>query len=290
MMTAADIAGRLGLEKYLRSWRGTCPVCSYQRVFSVKASKSQTPLFYCANGCDQERLTETLAGCFGDSWTPPPKPTEDDAAKRARGATDALKLWAGSETTITATPVEAYLRSRGLAAIIGSSALRYRGDCVHPEERCRFPAMVAGVQDTAGAVVAIHRTYLTRQGAKAAVEPPKASKGPVWGGAIRIHPVAAEIVVGEGIETSASAGLLLSLPAWAAISAGNLARGLQLPPEVRSVIIAADNDPVGSTAAQDAAIRWRAEGRRVRIARPDRAGADFNDVLMTIGEAHAHAA
>ena len=184
-MTAADIAGRLGLEKYPRSWRGTCPACSYQRVFSVKASKAQTLLLYCANGCTQDRLRDTLAGCFGGNWTPPPKPSEDDAAKRVRGAADALKLWAGSETTVTATPVESYLRLRGLGAIIGSAAIRYRGDCIHPEERCRFPAMVAGVQDAAGAVVAIHRTYLTRQGAKANVEPPKASKGPIWGGAIR---------------------------------------------------------------------------------------------------------
>jgi len=75
-------------------------------------------------------------------------------------------------------------------------------------------------------------------------------------------------VIGEGIETAASAGLLLGLPAWAAMSAGNLAKGLLLPPEVRAVVVAADPDRPGRAAADAAAIRWQAEGRRVRTATP----------------------
>ena len=46
-----------------------------------------------------------------------------------------------------------------------------------------------------------------------------------------------------------------------------------------SVVIAADHDGPGLKAAEAAADRWQSEGRRVRIARPDRAGADFNDIL-----------
>jgi hypothetical protein len=71
---------------------------------------------------------------------------------------------------------------------------------------------------------------------------------------------------------------LVGLPAWAAISAGNLAKGLVLPPEVHTVIVAADPDPEGERAAVSAALRWRVEGRTVRIARPTGTG-DFNDVL-----------
>lgn len=97
---------------------------------------------------------------------------------------------------------------------------------------------------------------------------------------MRLDPVAPELVIGEGIETAASAGLLLGLPAWAAINAGNLARGLLLPPEVRAVVIAADPDPVGRDAAAAASTRWQSEGRRVRIATPDQPGRDFNDVLQ----------
>ena len=90
-------------------------------------------------------------------------------------------------------------------------------------------------------------------------------------------------MVGEGIETSASAGRMLGLPAWAAIAVGNLAKKMQPSPEVRSVVIAADADGPGRRAAQTAAARWRAESRRVRIATPDVAGADFNDILLADG-------
>lgn len=155
--------------------------------------------------------------------------------------------------------------------------------------------MLALVVDAAGAPIAVHRTYLRRDGSgKANVTPAKASIGPVRGGAIRLDPVAAELVIGEGIESSASAGRLMALPAWAAISAGNLARALVLPLEVRSVVIAADHDPPngngqrpGPDAADAAARRWRAEGRVVRVATPDLPGSDFNDVLRAREAAHA---
>jgi putative DNA primase/helicase len=108
-----------------------------------------------------------------------------------------------------------------------------------------------------------------------------------WGGAVRLCPVSPEIVIGEGIESSASAGLLLGLPAWAALSATNLERGLVLPAAVRSIIIGADHDFMtrrgrrpGQEAAAIAAGRWRREGRRAHIATPDKPGLDFNDLLQ----------
>jgi len=109
------------------------------------------------------------------------------------------------------------------------------------------------------------------------------------GGAARLGEVGADgaVAIGEGVESSLSAGRLIGLPAWAAISASNLASGLVLPPEVRAVVIATDHDPLdkkgrrpGQSAARVAAARWQAEGRRVRIALPDREGIDFNDVLV----------
>ena len=69
------------------------------------------------------------------------------------------------------------------------------------------------------------------------------------------------------------------MPAWAAISAGNMATGLVLPHEVRNVVIAADPDPPGEKAARAAALRWIAQGRTVHIARPNGHG-DFNDILL----------
>ena len=58
-------------------------------------------------------------------------------------------------------------------------------------------------------------------------------------------------------------------------------RAVELPDAVREVIIAADNDEPGEKAALDAAQRFLAEGRRVKIARPSK-GSDFNDLLRGV--------
>ena len=167
-----------------------------------------------------------------------------------------------------------------------SPTLRFNRDTRHPGGGT-LPAMVALVQDVAGNPVAAHRTFLRPDGTgKASIEPNRASLGPLWRGAIRLHPIAVELVVGEGIETAAAAGVLLGLPSWAALSAGNLARALALPPDVRRVVIASDHDDPGRLAAKEAAMRWKAEGRVVRVALPDRAGHDFADVLMARASAN----
>ena len=276
-ISATDIALRLNLRKHPRSWRGVCPCCQYAgNVFSVRQRPGEAATPYCANGCSRDDLNDELARIISGYRAPTVDGAVPLAEKRAAQAAKALALWTGSEPAGHAP----YLAARGLPSLAGSAALRFRGDCGHPEGG-RYPAMVALVQSAAGDGVAVHRTYLRAdRAAKAAMEPAKASLGPVWGGAVRLQPVAPELVIGEGIETSASAGLLLDLPAWAAVNAGNLATGLVLPPDVRSVVIAADPDEPGERAARAAALRWHAEGRRVRIARPNRAGHDFNEVLM----------
>jgi len=43
--------------------------------------------------------------------------------------------------------------------------------------------------------------------------------------------------------------------------------------------VLADGDKPGEVAARAAALRWKGEGRRVRIARPPQ-GMDFNDMLL----------
>jgi hypothetical protein len=67
-------------------------------------------------------------------------------------------------------------------------------------------------------------------------------------------------------------------PAWAALSTSGL-RALELPDDVRDVIVLADGDDPGEMAARNCALRWRRGGRRIRIARPPK-GLDFNDVLL----------
>ena len=280
-MTPAQLAGRLGLTQRSRSWAGVCPACDYARAFSLKPGKHGTVRLYCANGCDRPTLEAAVVRAAGDGWTPkPPADAETAQAARAGKQAAALRLWAGSEPAAR-TIVDAYLTGRALSGLAASPALRFRGDCPHPEGG-RHPAMVASVVDAMGAPIALHRTYLARDGrGKANADPQRASLGPVWGGAVRLDPLdpARPLVIGEGIESAASAGRLAGCPAWAALSAGNLARGLALPLEARRVVVAVDPDGPGERAAAEAAGRWQGEGRTVALARPDGAG-DFNDVLL----------
>ena len=102
--------------------------------------------------------------------------------------------------------------------------------------------------------------------------------GPCAGGAVRLSPPAEDLMVGEGIETVAAVMSATGRPAWVALSTSGL-RALRLPEIVKSITILADRDPAGEAAALHAAARWKAEGRRVRIARPPH-GQDFNDVLL----------
>ncbi len=179
----------------------------------------------------------------------------------------------------TGTPAARYLARRGLPWLAQHEHVRYRADTSHPSG-ARLPAMVWLVHDGAGSIAAVHRTYLAPDGTKAAVDPVKATLGSFAGGAIRLHPAAPEMVVAEGLETTASAAFLLGLPGWAAVACGNLGVSMALPAGVRCVTIAADPDPPGQRAAARAAARWGAEGRTVTIATPDAAGWDFADLLL----------
>jgi putative DNA primase/helicase len=283
-MMAMDLAVRLGAKRSARSFRCDCPACAYPDAFSIRQNRDGRARVWCANGCPPETLNATLQQIVGGDWAPPPRPAAADAEEqRMRQKDRALREWAGSTPT-PGTLAAIYLAWRGLPDLAASPALRFRGDATHPEGG-RLPALVAQIVDVTGQHIADHRTYLARDGqGKANVAPAKASLGPLWGGAIRLQPYepGKPLIIGEGIESSASAGLLMGFPAWAAISAGNMAKGLILPPDVRHVILAVDPDLPGERAAFDAAVRWQCEGRRVQFARPTGAD-DFNDLLRTGG-------
>jgi putative DNA primase/helicase len=127
--------------------------------------------------------------------------------------------------------------------------------------------------------LAVHRTFLARDGAsKAPVTPQKMMLGPCRGGAVQLAVPDAKLMVGEGIETCLAVMQATGLPAWAALSTSGL-RALDLPSEIRDVVVLADGNEPGEAAALAAARRWKREGRTVRIARPP-TGMDFNDLLL----------
>jgi hypothetical protein len=173
--------------------------------------------------------------------------------------------------------VATYLRSRGLH-LPALPALRFHAGLKHPSGGV-WPAMLGLVTHGAtGSPIAVHRTFLARNGGgKAPVDPAKMMLGPCRGGFVRLGEPGAVLMVGEGIETCLAAMQATGNAAWAALSTSGL-RSLDLPHDIREVIVLADGDEPGEAAAQDCARRWKREGRRVRIARPPK-GMDFNDLL-----------
>jgi putative DNA primase/helicase len=99
--------------------------------------------------------------------------------------------------------------------------------------------MVAQVSDVVGKLIGVQRLYLGVDGSKADVNPQRASLGQIAGGAIRLSEAdpGKALVIAEGTETAASAGRLSGLPAWGAVSSGNMATSLVLPIEVQEVLI-----------------------------------------------------
>ena len=189
----------------------------------------------------------------------------------------ALDIWNRSQPA-AGTPVEAYLRHRGIN-IPAPATLRYNPAVKYTQSGLYLPCMVAAVQAPDRSVTAIHRTYIRDDGqGKAGVAKPKMMLGPIGGGAVRLAPVAAELLVCEGIETGLTVLEATSKSVWVCLSAGGL-KSVVLPPEVETVIITADGDERGEKAAREAAGRFFAEGRKVKIAYPPK-GMDFNDLAQ----------
>lgn len=287
-MTAETIAKALGGRKAGGAWMARCPAHEDRAPsLSIADARDGKVLVRCHAGCDQHNVIAALRarGVWDtDERRPirflrqPDRPLtaepDSDAIKRTEAA---LAIWRGAQSA-AGTPVETYIRSRRLTIPIPRS-IRFHTGLKHPSGGV-WPAMVALVtHGTDGKPIAIHRTFLARNGdGKAPVDPVKMMLGPCRGGAVRLGPIGDGLMVGEGIETCLAAMQASGRSAWAALSTSGL-RALGLPRAVREVIVLADGDDPGEAAAQDCARRWKREGRRVRIARPPQ-GTDFNDLLM----------
>lgn len=276
-----ELAARLRLHRQGNAWRGECPACGYAGTLSL-TSKEGRPVWWCASCQDQRSLTAAIRNAMGADWSPPP--SRQKVKKPKEADTRSLRAVSVFERAvpIAGTPAANYLANRGLATV-NSAALRFHDAVRHPNAGGTYPAMLALVVNSATREpMAVHRTYLRPDGSgKAGLDPAKASKGPIRGGAIMLDALqpGRPLVIGEGIETSLSAGVLLGVPAWAAIAAGNMVN-IRPPRGMSEMLIAADPDEPGQRAAEAAARRWRALGVRVRIITPPEGSGDFNDLLV----------
>jgi len=161
--------------------------------------------------------------------------------------------------------------------------VREHGALWYDANRPEVPGLVAAVRNASGAFAAIHRTFLDRHGRKL----DRKAWGPVSGGHIVIHDpgehaLPGHLLVGEGLESTASAAAEHpECVAWSALSAGGV-RGLAPPAGISHLVVAPDMDEagVGQRAAHVLAQRARARGITVEVL-PSLAGRkDWNDAHM----------
>ena len=285
-MNAETIARALGGRRAGATWMARCPAHDDRSPsLSIRAGNDGKVLVRCHAGCDQRDLIAVLQArglwqttdrALSIARNPLRRIADEPNADALKRSAAALAIWQASRAA-EGSLVATYLRSRGLH-LPALPALRFHAGLKHPSGGV-WPAMLGLVTHGAtGSPIAVHRTFLARNGGKAPIDPAKMMLGPCRGGLVRLGEPGAVLMVGEGIETCLAAMQATGKAAWAALSTSGL-RSLELPRDIREVIVLADGDEPGEAAAQDCALCCRREGRRVRIARPPQ-GMDFNDLLM----------
>ena len=218
---------------------------------------------------------------------------EREAQQRQQWAENAQRIaqvWAQCVPLVPGNPVTLYLKGRGLGSVWPlPDVLRLHRALPYwhgAEKLGTFPAMVAPMVASDGRMVALHRTYLTRDGRKAEV--PKVRKltgaaGPLAGACIPLHKPARDCIgIAEGIETALAAWRASAVPTVAAYCAGNLAVW-QWPSGVQRVVIFADNDKAGREAADTLLGRAVRAGLQAQVLTPTDEGADWCDVWANRG-------
>jgi putative DNA primase/helicase len=218
-----------------------------------------------------------------------PIPASEDKGQVAR----ALAIWHEARDPGD-TPVEFYLRRRGLVLPdeAAGEAIRFHPSC--PFAKSQTPAMVCLVRDVVtNAPKAIHRTAISRKGQKVNVAGfDRLSLGSIHNGAIKLTPdenVTICLGVSEGVENALSLRAIDRFgtsPIWSLISASGL-RSLPVLAGIEALWVAVDHDLAGISAARPMAKRWLTSGAEAFLVTPSAAGEDLNDVLM-LGQPDVH--
>ena len=279
-------ARHVALRRVGREWAGCCPFHDDRSPsFTIYDDGQRFHCFGCGASGDVLDFMQRIAGVGlvdaarmlrasdGLAVQPVRRQAPDDSRKANR----ARAIWQAA-IPAAGTPAEAYLRWRGIEPPYPPS-LRFLA--LPWGNLPPMPCLVCAVQDVDGEVTGIQRIWLAPDGrGKATVDKPKLSLGKVKGGAIRLGEPDGDgcLTVCEGPEDGLSLCSMLGWPVWVAVGASFLP-GMQFPPAVRAVIVAADNDPAGREAADKAARAFALRGLEARIIRPLAGCKDFNDEL-----------
>jgi hypothetical protein len=220
-----------------------------------------------------------------------PEPTRSSKRDAPTGSSEASRRLFAMSQSIERTPVEVYLRRRGITALHGTGSLRFHPRCYYrPDQHSAtetWPAMIAAVTDLSGRVTGAHRTWLDPDGfneatlGKAPIDTPRRAMGDLFGHAVRFGVAGEVLAAGEGIETILSLRCVLpSMPTVAALSAAHLSAVL-FPHALRRLYIARDDDAAGDGAMTTLVNRAQSAGIEALVLSP--ALSDFNEDLRLLG-------
>lgn len=275
-------------EKYLDKKHGPCPICMAGKDRFRYIDKGGSGSYFCSQcgfGDGFDLLMKMQGWSFVDAMKEVDKiigTVEQVQIKTERS--EAEKIYTIKKTlkecrkVTPGDPVWLYLNRRtGIEEI--PSDIRYHSAMYHTEGGF-YPAMVSIVRNRVGAGVTLHRTYLTETGEKAEVKlAKKFMEGKkLNGGSVRLSGIAESIGISEGIESAISAGIIHSMPVWAATNSVLLEQWE--PPEgIKQVFIFGDNDIsyTGQAAAYNLAKRLVREKYDVIVQIPKLIESDWND-------------
>ena len=298
----SDLIGRrTKLRPAGREHVGLCPFHS-ERTPSLHVNDA-TGLYHCFGcgaGGDAIRFIMASEGVgftdalrlLGAAGLPPIDPEQrakaaaEDTAARAEAIAEAAAVWDATFPP-AGTPAEVYARSRGITTPLPASIRFGRTPAWRDRETGEvgpdLPAMIGAIVDGAGDLIGVQRIFLSDGGrAKARMKRPKLSLGRVLGGALRLGPVQSEVIVCEGPEDGLT--LAQEIPGasvWVTLGTAMMP-AVQYPVEVRSIVLAGDNNAAGRAAVEQAALALTDGGYAVRTMYPADGFADFNDMLRGV--------
>ncbi len=199
------------------------------------------------------------------------------------GSPDAAQRLFAAAKPIRGTLAETYLRRRGLVLPPNVSSLRFHPRCYYRGEAGRetWPALIAAVTDNSGTITGVHRTWLDPAGGKAPIETPRRAMGGLLGNGVRFGHAEDVLIAAEGIETAlALTTVMPTMPVIAALSSAHLA-ALILPPSLRRLYVALDNDDAGQLALKRMGERFQSSALDLRALVP--CTEDFNADLLACG-------